>query len=97
MEAAGITDPDQTVTNSLTSGSITTDMTLGNSPGGNFDTIVGNYQSNVGANNLNGLNILSSSTSIQGQTTTTSDDSVNLGLILGISIPLVILRKVVVK
>lgn len=91
MNAAGITNPDQAVTNSLTTGSVTVNMNLAAGANDNFDAFVSNYQSNVDNNNVDGLTVVSSSNVVNNQDTS-SDDSTNLGLILGISIPLVILR-----
>lgn len=93
MQAADIQNIDQIIANSLTSGSIKTSMVIAADPNQDFSSFTTSYQNNIDNGNLDGLTIISSSNTINNQeeaTTVSSTISANLGLILGISIPLFI-------
>ena len=67
MQAADIQNTDQVIANSLTSGSIRTIMVLASDPNQDFTTFTQGYQNNIDNKNVAGLNIISSSNTINNQ------------------------------
>ena len=89
--AAGSTNFDQAVATFMRTGSIEIGVNVAAQPNEDFATMSSTLIGNIQNNNLQGLNVLSSTNTVNNADTST-DDGVNLGLILGISIPIFILR-----
>ena len=69
MQAADIQNTDQIIANSLTSGSIRTNMVLAADPNQDFPTFTQGYQNNLDNKNVAGLNVISSSNTVNNQDT----------------------------
>jgi len=78
--------------NALSVGSIILNMTVNAGQNTNSATATSSFNQAVASSSPDGFTILSSSVSSVGGNTSTSDGAANLGLILGLSIPLTILR-----
>lgn len=85
----GATDPEQILFQYLQSGSLKVGFVAAVNPDDNFDASVSNFQDRVNNNQVPYFTLLGSSLTVNGQSSTSS--SANLGLILGITIPLVVL------
>ena len=92
MAAAGTSDPDRIMFQTMTFGSININVDMAGSPGDDNSKWADDTTNNLGNMNVAGLSAIVSSTTTQN-IQANDDSSVNLGLLLGVSIPLVVLRK----
>lgn len=92
MAAAGTSDPDQISFETMTFGSININADIACNRVDDCSTWASDTTSNLNNMQVSGLSAYVSSVTPQN-IQANDDSSVNLGLLLGVSIPLVVLRK----
>ena len=93
MSAAGTSDPDRIVLQTMTFGSIIINTDIAANPGDDLNAWANGTISSLANMDVGGLSVVSSTATPQNIETPSAESSVNLGLLLGVSIPLVVLRK----